>query len=253
VVACALVVALVAGVRGIWSPCGLSMLSAINPVSEAGRGHRYGITCAWFVLGSLLGGLTLGAGAAVVSLPAGLLDGTTLAAVGAAVALVTLGSDLKVGGWSLPHHPRQVDETWFGAYRRWAYAAGFGAQIGVGFATYVMTAATYLLVVLAALTGSPGWALVAGGAFGLVRGFAVLLSATAQTPHELRVLHRRLAVLDPWSLRAAMLVQAGAAVVLALISFGTIGGVLVSAACLVVAGAQRIEGTASRTATRLRS
>ena len=33
--AVALAVAVVAAVRGMWSPCGLSMLSSLNPVSEA--------------------------------------------------------------------------------------------------------------------------------------------------------------------------------------------------------------------------
>ena len=207
---CALVTAVVAGLRGIWSPCGLSMVSSINPFSEAGRGHRYGVTCAWFVLGAVLGGLLLGAGTAVLAAFA-----TPLPAVGAVAAVVTLAADRQL--LRLPTHPRQVEESWLRTFRPWVYGAGFGLQIGIGFATYVMTAATYLLVVLAALTGSPLVAVGCGALFGLVRGLSVLLGAWARTPEQLRVLHRRLDELAPVSLRLAMLWQAVAAVLLALV------------------------------------
>jgi hypothetical protein len=231
VVGCALVLAVVAGVRGMWSPCGLSMLSAINPMSEAGRGHRYWLTCSWFVVGSVAGGLGLGAVTALAAWP---LGGTALAALGAVAALVTLASDLRLGGFALPVHPRQVDETWFGAYRRWVYAAGFGAQIGVGFATYVMTSATNLMAALAVLGGSPGWALAVGGVFGVVRGLAVLLSVRARSPQQLRLLHQRLALIDPWSMRASMVSQAVVALVLAVTVAGTAGGLAALAVVLLL-------------------
>ena len=57
-------VAVVAATRSLWSPCGLSMLSTLNPVSERGRGHRYPLTAAWFLVGALTGGALLGAVAA---------------------------------------------------------------------------------------------------------------------------------------------------------------------------------------------
>lgn len=190
----ALATAVAAGMRGTWSPCGLSMVTAINPFSERARGHRYPVTCAWFVAGSVVGGLALGGAAALAalavrSLPVGPAGA---AAAGAVVLVVCLAADSRAGGFHLPLHPRQVDETWLGAYRRWVYAAGFGAQIGSGFATYIMTAATYGTVVLAALTGSPARALAVGGAFGAVRGLAVLVSARAGTPEALRDVARRL-------------------------------------------------------------
>src|SRR3954447_5364299 len=105
---CALITAVVAGARGTWSPCGLSMLSSINPVSEAARGHRYAVTCAWFVLGAVFGGLLLGAGTAVLAVPLSGLPWTRGLAV--AAALVTVAADLRLV--SLPINPRQVDETW---------------------------------------------------------------------------------------------------------------------------------------------
>ena len=52
-------------------------------------------------------------------------------------------------------HRYSVDERWLVKYRRWIYAGGYGVQIGTGFATYVMTAGVYLLLVLAGLTARP--------------------------------------------------------------------------------------------------
>jgi len=52
-------------------------------------------------------------------------------------------------------HTRQVNDEWLARFRPWVYGAGFGWQIGVGFATYIMTGGLYLMVVLAALTGDP--------------------------------------------------------------------------------------------------
>jgi MFS family permease len=229
-----LMVAGVAGARGVWSPCGLSMISAINPFTERARGHRYWLTAIWFIAGSVVGGALLGglasAGTLLWSaLSWSALGGSVIVAGGVAVfcCLVALASDAPALAFRLPNHPRQVNEHWLGRYRRWVYAAGFGAQIGVGFATYIMTAATYLMVALAALSGSPAFALVVGLVFGLVRGSAVLLSLGATHPAALRALHARLDHLGPWSLTGAMLAEAITAVSLGALAFGWPGGLLV--------------------------
>ncbi|MFN2537340.1 MAG: hypothetical protein ABR549_04205 [Mycobacteriales bacterium] len=228
---CALATAVIAGARGTWSPCGLSMVSSINPFSEAARGHRYGVTCAWFVLGALTGGVLLGAGTAVLALAL-----SPLPALGSAVAVGTLAADLQLV--RLPVHPRQVEETWLRTFRPWVYGAGFGLQIGVGFATYIMTAATYLLVVLAALTGSPVVAIATGATFGLVRGLAVLLGSGARTPAQLRELHRRLAALAPLSRRVVMVWEAAVAVLLAAAA-APVAGVLAVLLVLLLVGLGR--------------
>jgi MFS family permease len=206
----ALLIAAVSGARGTWSPCGLSMVSAINPLSERSRGNRYWLTAAWFVLGSVLGGVVLGTASGLLAFALRPLADQQAAAVWIAVlaCLVALAADRRLAGFRLPLHPRQVNELWLTSYRRWLYAAGFGLQIGVGFATYIMTAATYLVVVLAALTGSPALALASGTLFGLVRGLAVLLSARCRTAQALRRLHLRLSKLEPASLGAVVVIEA---------------------------------------------
>ena len=247
-VAAALLTAAVSGARGTWSPCGLSMISAINPLSERSRGNRYWLTAAWFVLGSVLGGTVLGSAGGLLAFLLRPLAEQRAAATWIAVlaCLVALAADRRLGGFQLPLHPRQVNELWLTRYRRWLYAAGFGVQIGVGFATYIMTAATYLVVVLAALTGSPALALATGMVFGLVRGLAVLLSARCRTAPALRQLHLRLNRLEPASLRVVLATEALVAGGLAYAVAGTAAGMatVLLAALMLLAGEPRLAARA---------
>ena len=180
----ALVIAVAAAVRSTWSPCGLSMLSTITPLAEQGRGHRFRSTATWFVVGAVVGGLTLGLGMAALAGVVAVFDLTpaTLLALGTGALLVTAVSDSRLLGRQLPNHPRQVNERWLDQYRSWVYGAGFGWQIGVGLATYIMTAAVYALIVLGALTARPLVALALGVTFGLVRGLAILLGRSITSP-----------------------------------------------------------------------
>lgn len=239
--AATLLIVVTAAIRGIWSPCGLSMISAINPFSERARGHRFWLTAVWFILGSVLGGAGLGALGAVGAL---MIEAISLPvavgfALAACCALVTAASDTTMFGFRLPIHPRQVNEHWLARYRRWVYAAGFGAQIGTGLATYIMTAAVYLVPILGALSGSPSIALLLGVLFGLVRGLGVLVSVTTSTPEGLRRLHRRLDRLGPVSLGAAVLVQCCAAIVFGASAGGVVGLISVLLVLLVLAAGSR--------------
>lgn len=234
----AFTVSAVAAVRGLWSPCGLSMVSALNPMSERARGHRYALTALWYVAGAVAGGIVLGAGCAVGALAVRRLPltATATALLVLGCALIAFVSDAPVPSWRLPGHPRQVNEQWIGTYRRWVYAAGFGAQIGTGFATYIMTAAVYLTAALAALTGRPGAAFAVGLGFGLVRGLGVLACAGVRSPDRLRVLLRRL---DRWaarSLACCLVVEAAAAATAASRVAGPLAAGALAVALLVVSG-----------------
>jgi len=227
-IALACIVAVAAAVRSTWSPCGLSMLSTITPLAEQGRGRRFRSTASWFVVGAVIGGLTLGLGAALLALGvhATGLSTTTALGVGGLAALVTAASDLRVFGLSLPSHPRQVNEQWLDRYRSWVYGAGFGWQIGVGLATYIMTAAVYLVIVLAALTSSPLVALAIGGLFGLVRGLAILLASGITSTAKLRSFHRRFAAWAEPVRLAVIGVQLAVAVVASAAAWGVVGAVV---------------------------
>lgn len=213
----AALVAAAAAARSTWSPCGLSMLSTITPVSERAKGNSYRSTAAWFVLGSTLGGATLGTAMAALAAATHRIGlpptGMGVLAVGA--ALIAAGSDAGVLGFSLPIHRRQVNERWLDRYRPWVYGAGFGWQIGAGLATYITTAAVYLMVGLGALTADPAVALGLGTGFGALRGLAVLLTRHLTTPTELRAFHRRFHQVGPTVGRLVVAVEAGTAVVVA--------------------------------------
>jgi hypothetical protein len=205
-------VTVAAAVRSTWSPCGLSMLASITPLSEQGRGHRYRATAAWFVVGSVVGGLTLGAGAAGLTVA---FDAVALTArEGVAVALgagaLAVASDLGLVGFHLPVHHRQVNERWLDQFRPWVYGAGFGWQIGTGLVTYIMTAAVYLMVVLSALTGMPWLALALGALFGLVRGLSVLLGRRITSQQTLTSFHQRFFQWGPRIRRVTIAVELGA-------------------------------------------
>ena len=213
----AAVVALGAATRGVWSPCGLSMLTSINPVSERGRNHRFGVTAAWFIVGGVLGGATLGLGSVILALVVR-STGIGLEArlmTGAALAVLAVLLDLGLVGVTMPVIRRQVNERWLDEFRGWFYGVGFGWQIGVGVATYVMTAAVGLLVVLGALTAQPIIAMAICVLFGLVRGSWVLLTARVRTPDALRSLLSRLDRLEEPVRRVVVGVELSAGVLLA--------------------------------------
>jgi len=243
----AVVVTVMAAVRSTWSPCGLSMLASITPLSEAGRGHRYRTTAAWFVVGSTVGGAALGLLAAVLALAARALsltsDRSFVLALGATA--VALASDLNLGGFHLPVHHRQVNERWLDRFRPWVYAAGFGCQIGTGLATYIMTAGVYLLVALAALTATPLFGFVCGLLFGVTRGLSVLLGRNITSMETLRSFHARFYGLGPTARRFTLAVEALAAALFVWLLAPWAGlGVLVAAG--LVAGARRARARARR-------
>ena len=191
-------IALAAALRSTWSPCGLSMLSQLTPLAEAGRQRRFARTAGWYIAGATLGGLTLGcamAGGALALSAAGLGTRAAIMLV-AACALVSAAVDANVAGAGPPWLRRQVNADWLAQYRPWVYGGGFGWQIGVGITTYVMTAAVPLMIVAGMLSGRAATALLIGGGFGLARGFAVLIGARVRTPDALYALHRRF---DAWA------------------------------------------------------
>lgn len=220
----AAVVAVAAAVRSTWSPCGLSMLSTITPMAERSRGRRWGLTAAWFVLGAVLGGATLGLLAVAGALVVGALDLSATAALGVAAALALATSSMDLGiGTEMPHHRRQVNEVWLDQYRSWVYGIGFGWQIGTGLATYIMTAAVYLTVVLAALTGGAASAMAIALLFGLTRGLAILTGVRLTDPERLRRFHQRFDEAGPAVRRAVIGVQLAVAVVAAAAAWGPLG------------------------------
>ena len=235
------VVAVAAAVRSTWSPCGLSMLSTVTPMAEAARGNRYRTTAIWFWLGAVIGGATLGVAAAglagIVSLFD--LDATAMVALAGAAAVLTAAIDLGLLGRPIPHHRRQVNEDWLPKYRSWVYGAGFGWQIGTGLTTYIMTAAVYLVIAMAALTGEPLTAFGLCILFGATRGAAVLLGARLTSDAALISFHARFdALREP--VRVAVIAVQALVVALTVVLAGRAAAVAVGSALVVVAVAATV-------------
>jgi hypothetical protein len=227
----AVAVTVVAALRSTWSPCGVSMLSTITPLAERAKGHRYGRTAGWFLVGATLGGATLGLATAALAAGVAALGTSTVTALALVAGLAGVGalSDARLGGFRLPGHTRQVNELWFGEYRPWVYAGGFGWQIGVGLATFITTAAVYLTIAAAALTGRPLAALALGTLFGLVRGLAVFAGFRLTHPDALLAFHRRFDALAEPTRWLVVAFQVVVVAVAGAVAFGPVPGFVAAA------------------------
>ena len=157
-----------------------------------------------YLIGSTLAAAMLGAVLGAVGALLPLTPTSTAVAVAGAGALA-LAADL--GAFRLPTVHRQVDKDWLDRYRGWVVGAGFGFQLGLGVVTIVTTAAVYLTLVLAVLTGSMAAGAVVGTTFGLVRGLVILVVARVRRPDQLRLALRRVQAWRPMSQRAGIAVQ----------------------------------------------
>ena len=248
----AAITAVGAAIRSTWSPCGLSMLSTITPMAERSRGRRWGSTAGWFVLGAVAGGATLGLLAAVGATLMSLVDLSLAVTLAIAAVLAITASAMDLGiRTEMPHHRRQVDEVWLDQYRSWVYGLGFGWQIGSGVATYIMTAAVYLTLALAALTADPAVALGICVLFGLTRGLAIFLGVRLTTPDRLRSFHRRFDRTGPAVRRAVIGLQMLMAVVAGAAAGGPIGAFAVLTVVTVLAVTTRASLTRTTSETTI--
>lgn len=193
------------------------MLASINPLGERARNQRWGVTYAWYLVGSLAGGAALGAlaGLAGAGLAALVYPAPRVIAAAVAAACITaLALELHVAHLRMPTLRRQVNEDWIGHYRGWVYGLGFGFQLGLAVVTVVTTASVYLTIVLAFLTRSLWGGLVVGAAFGLARALPLLAVVGARAPEQLRQAMRRATNQDRlahWAMLAVVLVVGVAA------------------------------------------
>jgi hypothetical protein len=209
------------------------MLSSISPLGERARATRWGMTVTAYLLGSLLGGLALGALAALVgalvpanvrsSLPVTLAVGGALVLLAAADLLASATAD-RPPLVRLPSWRRQVDEQWLGRYRGWVYGVGFGAQLGFGVVTIITSATVYAVVLVVLWSGALGVGLVVGGVFGLVRALPVLAARGVHEPVSLRRLLARVERLARPAEHVAVGSLSVAGVVV--VAVGAAGGVL---------------------------
>ena len=182
------------------------MLSSITPLGERSRRQHFPVTAAFLLAGAAAAGALTGLALVEIGgrLPLDQEERLLILAVAAAVGLVC---DLFLPG-GVPTHLRQVDERWLHRYRGWAYGAGYGAQLGVGFATVATSSAVYLTLLGAALAPDLATGAAIGTVFGAVRGGSVFLAWRVSSPTRLRAFHRRLSMLDRHARVTALAFQA---------------------------------------------
>jgi hypothetical protein len=180
--ACLVAAALVAGVTGAWSPCGLSMVDTLAPQGYARRLRTCVAACVTFALGALAGGaLTFGGLAlAGAALGAGGHAAAGAAAVVAVAAAVAEARGLRIA----PQIRRQVPEAWRRVLPVPLAAAGYGVLLGLGFTTFVLSFAVWALAGVSVALGDPALGLAIGLAFGAGRALPVIaLAPFAATEH----------------------------------------------------------------------
>jgi hypothetical protein len=166
--------ALLAGLTGTWSPCGFSMIETIGPVGHRGGRATTISACVTFTLGALAGGV---ATFAMLSALGSLLGGGDVAYIGAAaVAAIAAVAELR-GAPILPQVRRQLPEHWRRTLPMPLAAAGYGALLGLGFTTFVLTFGVFALAGIAVAVGDVALGVGVGLAFGIGRALPIALVA----------------------------------------------------------------------------
>jgi hypothetical protein len=168
------------------------MLASITPLGERGRRGHWPITVSAFLVGAIGAGAGIGAllgalGAIVLPDSFGTQARLLVLAIALLAALV-----LDARRTAVPGPRRQVNESWLDEYRGWVYGLGFGAQLGLGITTVVSSAATYVALIAALLSGSAGRGALIMGCYGAVRGAQPLAAAGVRSQRQLMSFHRRL-------------------------------------------------------------
>jgi hypothetical protein len=167
------------------------MLASITPLGERGRRMNWSITTAYHVAGSTAGGAAIGGLAG--ALGALSLDGVAIhARLAALAAALAAGLAYELARGAVPGPRRQVDERWLDRYRGWVYGLGFGAQLGAGVTTVVVSSAVYGVLAAAFLSGRADAGLAIGAGAGALRGATVLMGARVATPQRLIIFHERM-------------------------------------------------------------
>jgi hypothetical protein len=167
------VTAFAAGLTGAWSPCGFSIVETVGRADA--RRRTLAASCAAFGLGAVIGGVATFAGlAALGRLVPG--AGARLAVPAAALALLAAVAEAR-GVRVVPQVRRQVPEPWRRRLPLPVASAGYGVLLGLGFATFVLTLAFWVLVAASFALADPRLGLVVGLAFGAGRALPVVALA----------------------------------------------------------------------------
>jgi hypothetical protein len=176
------------------------MVETITPVVHGGRAWRWAGSVALHVTGAVASaaafGAALGSAGALLGAPWG-AGGGLLVAVVAGLYLLREGTFVQL---QVPQLRRQVPQWWRTFFPVPVAALLYGAELGVGFLTYLSHGTLVVVAVAAVASGDPLLGAVVLAPFGLTRGLSVLVSAGVRGPQEGSALVARLArsASSPW-------------------------------------------------------
>jgi hypothetical protein len=204
--------AVVAGVTGAWSPCGLSMVETLAPSGYAGRVRTSLLACATFAIAAPAGGALTFGGLALLGAGLG-AGGPAAVGAAAAVAMAAAAGEAR-GARIVPQVRRQVPEAWRRTLPVPLAAAGYGVLLGLGFTTFILSFAVWALAGVSVALGDPALGLAVGVAFGTGRALPVVLlapfagGAVSAAMCERPAILRRLRRVDALALAACALALA---------------------------------------------
>ena len=199
--------ALVAGITGAWSPCGLSMVETLAPSGYAGRLRTSLIACLTFAIGALAGGALTFGGLALAGAAIG--GGSSLALVAGIALAAAAGIGELRGTRIVPQVRRQVPESWRRVLPVPLAAGLYGVLLGLGFTTFILSFAVWALAGLSVALGDPGLGLLIGLGFGIGRALPVIALAPAAGTRAGAAVHAAMAE-RPAIYRSLRLLDAGA-------------------------------------------
>lgn len=204
---------LVAGMTGSWSPCGLSMIATLGPEGHTGGRRTTLAACAAFAPAALVGGAITFGCCALVGMALG--GGSLALGAGACLAFVFAALELRDAP-IVPQIRRQVPEHWRRFMPLPLAAAGYGALLGLGFTTFVLTFAVPALAAVALALGDPLAGLAIGVAFGLGRALPIVvlapLSRSGVGVRAIELMHERPSILRAFRFADGLALLACAAV-----------------------------------------
>jgi hypothetical protein len=164
--------ALAIGLTGTWSPCGFSMIETIGPVGHTGGRRTTLAACATFLPGALAGGVaTFWALAAI----GGVVHATGPVAYAFAAAIAIGAAVLEARGAPIvPQIRRQLPEHWRRTMPMPLASSLYGALLGLGFTTFVLTFGVWALAAISFALGEPQTGLLVGLAFGVGRALPIV-------------------------------------------------------------------------------
>jgi hypothetical protein len=152
------------------------MIDTIAAGTRRGSRALTAAACVTFALGALAGGVVLFGGLAGLGALLASAGGGTPAAVAAALAAGIAMAELA-GIRVRPQVRRQVPEHWRRSFPLPLATLGYGALLGLGFTTFVLSLAVPALAVLAVMIGDPALGIALGACFGAGRALPVVALA----------------------------------------------------------------------------